>query len=514
MARPSRAEVLRWSLAAATGALFAASLPPHGHPALAWVATAPLLAAARSAGRPRAALRLGLVAGAVMMALGYPWMIGLLATFAELDLWLCVLLFAAFCAWTAVPFALWAALVAGTAERRAWPLWAALTLPGLWWSWPAVFPFTPLLGLGQAPAFIQAAELGGAALIEALAALCSAAAVAALSVRGRARAGWGALALAIPALCFVLGSWRISAIDARPARTVRFGLVQPNIPLLWSDRQAKLERLRGPSAEAAAQGAEVIVWPENLYPWQVPRQLRRDFEDDDRILLRHALPTIVGAGSSEDEAEFGYNSAFLLAGEGEVLARYDKVLLVPLGEEIPLVDPTWAKAQIPAMAHNLAGPGPGRFAVPTAGGPLSLGPLICYEDVFAGYARAVAGQPGGVEAFVNLTNDTWFGASAEPWQHLALAQLRSVEHRIPMVRAVNSGPSAVIDRAGRIAAATALRPARLDAPAPPEVLVAEAAIGESTAAAPTIYARGGWLFVHVCQLVALAAAALTLRRRR
>jgi apolipoprotein N-acyltransferase len=205
--------------------------------------------------------------------------------------------------------------------------------------------------------------------------------------------------------------------------------------------------------------------------------------------------------------------------DGAVSGRYDKVLLVPLGERIPLVDPEWTKGLVPGMAHNFAGAGPERFLV-TPGrpgakaSPIALGPLVCYEDVFADFAATVAAQPGGIEAFVNLTNDTWFGATSEPWGHLALAQFRSVEHRIPMLRAVNSGPSSLVDRTGRVAATTGVRAVAVDALVPPEHLVVDLELGRSTADAPTMFARGGWLFLHVCQVSAIVLAAAALRRRR
>jgi apolipoprotein N-acyltransferase len=516
----SRAPALRLLAAASTGALLAASFPP-GLPALAWVAFAPLHVVVRGAASRREALRLGLVAGATMTALGITWMIGLLQTFGELPLLACLPLFAVFCLWTAVPFAAWSwVMSARTCPERLVPLAAAAAFVGVWWSWPAVFPFTVTMGLAQRPEWIQAAELGGAALVELLVVLCGALLAEAWLARGRARWTQLALALAIPLVTTLAGRWRIASLADETTRVVRVGLIQPNIPLLWFDRQARLARLRDPSAAAERDGAELIVWPENQFPWTLDRPFERDFTDADRILARHTLPTIFGAGSAAASDMYGYNTVLSMDAGGLVRGRYDKVILVPLGERIPVVDPEWAKGLVPGMAHNQAGAGPERFIVtPGAPGskasPVTLGPLICYEDVFANFAAAVAAQPGGIEAFVNLTNDTWFGATSEPWGHLALAQFRAVEHRIPMLRAVNSGPSSLVDRAGRVVAGTGVRAVAVDALVPPEHLVVDLELGRNTADAPTVFARGGWLFVHVCQLSAvLLVAAAALRRRR
>lgn len=545
--------------AAASGALLVAAMPPHGLPGLAWVALGPLLVAVRGlAWRP--ALRLGLLAGWVLGLGTFAFLIDTLEVFAELPRVATLPILALFAAWVAVPMGLWTALLArvlgpraddlspgtgahdatglscGTAASAATnlspgtaapaarttppapPLGSALgraavvalTFTGVWSLWPALFAFSPVFGLSGRPAWIQAAELGGVALVELLALACSALLADAAATTGGARLRRLACAAAIPLLTTLLGAWRIASLAQETTRTLRVGLVQPNIPLLWDDKQARLDRLRRPSAAAAAAGAALIVWPENIYPWPLDRPFLRDFSDADRILAEHRVPTIFGAGNVADADPYGYNSAFLMAADGAVLARYDKIVLVPLGERIPLVDPEWAKRQAVGVAHNFAGDAPVRFVV---GDPaVALGPLICYEDIFPDLARAAAALPGGVDAFVNLTNDTWFGVTAEPSRHLALAQFRSVEHRVPTVRSVNSGPSALIDRAGRVAATTELRPATPDTPA--EHLVVDVALGRNTAAHPTPFARGGWLLVHACQAFAALVVLAALRRRR
>ncbi len=494
-----------------SGALLAGSLPPQGLPELVFVAIVPLLVVLRARTAWREGLRLGFVTGAVMMALGYPWFIGLFQVFGDLPLVAALLIFAVYCSWSAVPVAVWAALMVALPRSRGWPPLAAMTFTGLWWSWPALLPFTVTMGLASRPVWIQGAELGGAALIELLVFGCSVCVVEALAGRGARRWRWLAAASAIPALMFALGTWRVAGLEGETVRTLRFGLVQPNIPLLWEDEgadQQKLARLREPSARAQAGGAEIVVWPENMYPWPLDRPMLRDVQDEDRVLALHALPTLFGAGSIADADKYAHNTAFFLTAEGTIGGSYDKVLLVPLGEHIPLVDPDWATAQMPGLAHNIAGAGPTRFVV-TPGPPgsaapgVSLGPLICYEDVFAEFARRVAGVVGGVEVFVNLSNDTWFGALSEAWQHQALAQFRSVEHRIPMVRSVNSGPSAAIDRAGRIIAGTPQRAADKAALVPAELLLVDVPIGRDTERAPTVFARAGWLLVHLCRALGL-----------
>jgi apolipoprotein N-acyltransferase len=169
---------------------------------------------------------------------------------------------------------------------------------------------------------------------------------------------------------------------------------------------------------------------------------------------------------------------------------------------------------IPWISHLNAGEAPVVFSVERAeGAPVRVGPLICLEDILSDYAREVAAQEGGVEIFVNSTIDAWYGFSAEPWEHLALAQIRSVEHRIPTVRSVSTGVSAVIDHLGRLQAHVPSRPVGLDNldEWPPEQLVEDVVLARNTADWPTPFARAGFAYPWSCAGVALAIAAA--RRR-
>ena len=141
---------------------------------------------------------------------------------------------------------------------------------------------------------------------------------------------------------------------------------------------------------------------------------------------------------------------------------------------------------------------------------VSVGPLICYEDIIPSFVRDLARMEGGVELFVNVTIDAWYGDSAEPWEHLALSQFRSVEHRIPMVRSVSTGVSAVIDYNGRLTAHLPHRPVSVATLAqyPPEILVESVPLLRNTATEPTFYARYGWAFPHLCQLAVLIVVAI------
>lgn len=519
-----------WPLAAiaATGStMMALGAPPDGLTGLIWLGFVPLTLVARvlSPQRLRRALLFGVVGGVGTGLVGFPWIAELLQRFGGFPGWLAGIGLLVFSLWTAIPFGLWMiGVVLGPSRGAAAVAWPAVLWVALSAAWPALFPYTPMIGLAEAPAWIQAAELGGVGLVEAqvvVAGVLVADALLVLGDRATRRGAWSRLAIAaaIPLVSWGLGALRLSSIDGelQAARRVTFGIVQPNVPLMAYSPRDSMARLRAMSAAAQDEGAQVVVWPEaGAFPYRATRPLLRDFSSPlRRVLYSHSLPTIFGAGSIERGGRWEYNSVYNLRADGTVQASFDKTILVPFGEYVPLVDPVWAIRKVPSMAHNLAGTEPARFEVqpaatparPDPGPPIFAGPLVCYEDIFAGFARQTAAQPGGIDVFVNVTIDTWFGETAEPWEHLALAQFRSVEHRIPMVRSVAAGVSSVVDAGGRLVATLPVRGPSGVRPIPPERLVVDVALPRNTERDTTAFAAFGWLFVPACQLVVLLALA-------
>jgi apolipoprotein N-acyltransferase len=171
-----------------------------------------------------------------------------------------------------------------------------------------------------------------------------------------------------------------------------------------------------------------------------------------------------------------YNSAILLGSQGEILSIYDKAFLLMFGEYIPFGE------EFPQL-YDLS-PETSRFQSGTRTDPVlfgkaRIGVLICYEDLIPRYARRVAAHDPNV--FINMTNDAWFGKTAEPEHHLNLALMRAVEYRRWLLRSTNTGISVFIDAAGRRVQETSLDGA--------ETLLRDVPLLESR----TVYARlGDW----------------------
>jgi apolipoprotein N-acyltransferase len=283
----------------------------------------------------------------------------------------------------------------------------------------------------------------------------------------------GAAALAIIAALYIGGPFIAQAPQTDAAAPI-VRLVQPNVPQdeKWDPAKMVFYFDRQMAFTAAGTPPDLIVWPETALPVLL--------NGAEAILAQitvaaRGTPVVLGVQRAED-ARY-YNSLLLLDGQGRQAAVYDKHHLVPFGEYVPLGN-FMARFGIRGLAQQggygySAGPGPRLIDMGDLGRAL---PLICYEGVFA---RDVAGAPGRADFLLLITNDAWFGKVSGPYQHLAQARLRSAEQGLPMIRAANTGVSAIIDAAGRITAHIPLGEAGyLDVPLPPP-------------GAPTFYSRTG-----------------------
>lgn len=146
-----------------------------------------------------------------------------------------------------------------------------------------------------------------------------------------------------------------------------------------------------------------------------------------------------------------YNTAHFVAPDGRVLGKYHKNYPLMFGEYLPFSDTfPWLYDLIPEAGNLSAGTSFDTFEYKG----FKLAPIICYEDILPRYVNKISALNANV--FVNVTNDAWFGKTAEPALHLALAMMRSVEHRKWLVRSTNTGISAFIDPNGRMVQHTSI----------------------------------------------------------
>jgi apolipoprotein N-acyltransferase len=283
------------------------------------------------------------------------------------------------------------------------------------------------------------------------------------------RAQWR-LPLALTVLfaaLFLGGEIRLLTSGNTTVRGVRLRIVQPNIAQADKYRPELIdrnwERLIALSQAPAKQRPTHIIWPEAAPPFLLTRAPEALDEiavltGHDRVLMTGALRVLGPAG----QRKF-YNSFYVFGHGGQLLDVYDKFHLVPFGEYLPYEDlmNRIGLTKVVGIGGSFA-TGDGPHTLDIQGAP-SIDPLICYEILFPG-AVVGAKRPGWI---VNVTDDSWFGPWAGPLQHLLVARTRAIEEGLPVIRAANTGISAVIDPYGRVRAELDLdRTGALDADLP------------------------------------------------
>ena len=261
-------------------------------------------------------------------------------------------------------------------------------------------------------------------------------------------AGWRASVAALVALGLAGAAGQVviqPAADDGPL--VR--IVQPNIPQSekWrpDPRARHLAKLVEMSRRDGFDRLAAVIWPETAPPFIIePGSPALE------VMATAAPPRgylLTGAARGSGRREDGvWNSLLVIDRAGAIVAHYDKVHLVPLGEYIP-----FHKQLAPVSGLIGRGSfevGADRVTLDIPGLP-SFSPVICYEVIFP---AAVTGPGERPRWLLNITNDAWFGLSSGPFQHLASARLRAVEEGLPMIRVANTGVSAVIDAYGRVLA--------------------------------------------------------------
>ena len=478
-------------------ALMTPAFPPLSWWPLAFVAALPLFLVAWRADRPWARA-LGATLGVAPMwaflhwwifdvsALGAPFLVAYLSLYAGAFTLLASRVRARLPrapAFVALPL-LWAALEVVRAEALwdGYP-WYQLAHPTIEWA-----GFAGLASLVGATALSEAAALPGATAVD--------------WITRRRRSRWAGVVAcaAVAALALTLGG---AGAPAPPEGTPTAGVavVQTNTPQSvrgrWSaqDRVDQFAALRDLTREAAAAdpAPDLIVWPETMFPGlslspehvEAERAVGLAFPDIG--LATHAfadallelqtevgIPMLVGAIGAEGvrpappdaggfpiERDRVFNSVFLVEGGRVAPKRYDKMELTPFGEVMPYISAwPWLEARLLAlgargMSFDLdAGREAAWFETPAAGGALRVVTPICFEATSPGLCARLAGAPPTPpHLMINVTNDGWFGGSPHGREsHLLHARWRCVELRTPMVRAANTGVSAMIDGRGRVVA--------------------------------------------------------------
>ena len=315
----------------------------------------------------------------------------------------------------------------------------------------------------------------------------------------RVRSAYSATVLIALIMAYGFGMARMPEQAALSETRVR--VVQGNIPqsLKWKpEGRNESIRIHTELSQMQADGEtpDILIWEETALPFT----LYPDSPWPARVAstLPPGTTLITGAVRADDSTDRVriWNSAVVIGPGGDWRQSYDKHQLVPFGEFVPLRSVLPLDKITPGDTDFSRGEGPRTVHAP---GIPPFSPLVCYEVVFPWLAVDKAERP---EWILNVTNDAWYGDTAGPYQHFAMSRIRSIEQGLPLVRAANTGISAVIDPYGR-----AIRTLKLN----------ERGIIDQTLPLPlyrTFYAQNGEVPVLIVLFVLWILSVWQIRRRK
>ncbi len=448
-------------------ALFSHRLPNLGW--LAWIAIVPLYWGLREAS-PRQALKQGYVFAIPFYGLSFYWVAIALRVYGDLALWQSV---GGLLGVAAIFSSMLAATLAGVAWLRSKGIPLLVGLPLCWVAQDLLrnyFPFGgfPWSNLAYTQAaylpLVQSLDLLGIHGLTLLILLLNGGLAFGLRRDASKLARWVlCISLCLFALNGAYGVMRMRQVDAAMAQLPkkRVALIQGNIPQdeKWLEDMSDeiLERYLKYSHQAEQSHPDLLIWPEAAYPAVVPPEWIE-------LMPIHDLkiPLLTGAVTFEgmlpeswppppDFTEFSlHNSSMIINPGGSIGDFYHKRHLVPFGEYVPLQKVLFFIEKLvpgissfsPGEEWNLIG-----VDLPNLE-KMQMGVMICYEDIFPEPARYFTRQQA--DFLVNLTNDAWYERASMVYQHLDYSRYRAIENRRTMVRATNTGMTAIIDPVGRV----------------------------------------------------------------
>ena len=452
------------TLAIISGLLLTLSFPPFDMFFIAWVAWIPLWAALQQGGWQRG-FKLGYITGFIFTLTSLNW----IANNSGTNFWVASASMMGSVAYMSLWFGLFGLIIARTGNKMGTKgLWLA---PAFWVSIEFLYSYHgytlafPWLSLAMTQNFAlplqQLAEYGGIYAISfwvvGINTLLFQLEFGKLTVRTQ-QLVWGILGFIIIG-SFIYGAVRMKVIGELSNSTIRVGIIQTNLDphQKWvrSKKTKHVEAILAQSRKAVNDSARIIIWPESAVPAhlhyypQFDRKIRKFVENNAVSILTGALH------HKEKNGDYQFfNSAFYYS-PGMPVVISSKQGLVPFAERIPMVEAFPILANLNFGQANFQ-PGDESVVYPMGSRDevTDLGTLICYESADPYIFRTFIDN--GADLMSIITNDAWLGKSPGPYQHLAAGRLRSIEHRISVARAAQTGVSAMILPSGRIAASIPL----------------------------------------------------------
>jgi len=423
---------------------------------------------------PRNAFRLGILAGTIANAIGTYWLIGTISRFGGFPDVISVLFHMILSAYSGLSVGIFAYITTKLGLFKKHGLLSALLIAAVWTSIEFLFPFLFPYGItnsqGKFIPVIQIFDLFGMYSLSFLIVIINVTLMRLVKrskEKGQNPSMEVVTSLVLIVLTISYGFWKIGVEERRIAEApkIKVGIVQANFDFFEKKENNEHEiSQRHRSISESLDSTDLIIWPETAIQSWIPVS-SRFLANDGKIVVPAIKGTyfMVGGLSYKinktdkdeitDEDIERFNTAFLTDPNGKILGKYNKIMLLLFGEHLPFASyfPSLKKIS-PASGDFTPGNELNILEIREKG--IKIAPLICYEDIIPSFSRKFVEK--GANLIVNITNDAWFGRSTAPYQHLLISIPRAVETRRYLIRATNTGVSAVIDPLGRVVAETGI----------------------------------------------------------
>jgi apolipoprotein N-acyltransferase len=422
---------------------------------------------------PWGAFRLGVLTGTIANAIGAYWLIGTLSRFGGFPLLVSLIFHLAISIYSGLPFAIFAYITTRLGLFGKHGLFSALLIAAVWTSVEFLFPFLFPYGIASSEInylpLIQIFDLLGRYSLSFLIVLVNVALMR-LIVRllNHRLAPVLDILTSFILLIFVIGYgfWRIGVETEKigEARKITVGIVQANVDIF--EKKQKNEKTISEKHRVmsyALNSPDLIIWPETAVQAWIPASAHFLSDNGELIIpqtrgsyflvggLSYKVNKINPDGIPDEKDIDKFNTAFLTDAQGRILGRYNKVKLLLFGEYLPFAKYIPALKGISPASGDFT-PGNELDVLEIKEKGIKIAPLICYEDIIPSFSRRFVSK--GANLLVNITNDAWFGKSFEPYQHLSFSIPSAVETKRFLIRATNTGISAIVDPVGRVVAKT------------------------------------------------------------
>jgi apolipoprotein N-acyltransferase len=421
---------------------------------------------------PWDAFRLGVLTGMIANAIGAYWIIGTLSRFGGFPLVVSLIFHLAISIYSGLPFAIFAYITVRLHLFKKQGLISSLLIAAIWTSVEFLFPFLFPYGITDSQVnylpLIQVFDLLGRYSLSFVIVLVNVSLMRLIErLLNHRPAPSLEILTSLTLLILIIGyGFREINVESKKieeARKITVGIVQADFDILekkQNNEKAMSQRYKIMSY--ALNSPDLIIWPETAVQVWISASAHFLFNDGELVIpqtegshflvggLSYKINEISPDGVPDEKID-KFNTAFLTDPQGRILGRYNKIKLLLFGEYLPFTNYIPALKKISPASGDFT-PGNELDVLDIKDKGIRIAPLICYEDIIPSFSRRFVSE--GANLLVNITNDAWFGKSFEPYQHLSFSIPSAVETRRYLVRATNTGISAIIDPVGRVVAKT------------------------------------------------------------